>query len=55
MVVDNAADIVTDSIEVGYEPESMVIDRNGTLWVLCNGGWQGTFADSLQSIHSGTR
>jgi DNA-binding beta-propeller fold protein YncE len=39
MVVNNVSDKVIDSIEVGYEPESMVIDRDYYLWVLCNGGW----------------
>jgi len=52
MVVDNAADIVYDSIEVGYEPESMVIDRNGTLWVLCNGGWQREHFAELIAINT---
>ncbi|MDX9726923.1 MAG: hypothetical protein RBT38_11095 [Bacteroidales bacterium] len=52
MVVDNATDIVTDSIEVGFEPESMVIDRNGTLWVLCNGGWQREHFAELISINT---
>jgi len=40
MVINTATDQVTDSIEVGYEPESMAIDWNETLWVLCNGGWR---------------
>ncbi len=40
MVVDVFIDKVTDSISVGPEPESMVIDRYQKLWVLCNGGWQ---------------
>ncbi len=40
MVINSATDQVTDSIEVGMEPESMVIDKNETLWVLCNGGWK---------------
>lgn len=39
MVVDTDNDIVIDSITVGIEPESMVIDKNKMLWVLCNGGW----------------
>ena len=39
MVIDNTTDEVIDSIEVGIEPESMVIDKNNMLWVLCNGGW----------------
>jgi hypothetical protein len=39
MVVNTLNDKVVDSVEVGTEPESMVIDRNSNLWVLCNGGW----------------
>ena len=40
MVVNTLDNKVVDSIEVGIEPESMVIDRDYRLWVLCNGGWQ---------------
>jgi YVTN family beta-propeller protein len=39
MVVNTLTNKVVDSIKVGIEPESMVIDKTGTLWVLCNGGW----------------
>lgn len=39
-VINTPDNTVIDSIEVGMEPESMVFDRNGTLWILCNGGWQ---------------
>lgn len=38
-IIDNTADVVIDSIEVGMEPESIVCDRNKMLWILCNGGW----------------
>jgi YVTN family beta-propeller protein len=40
MVINTSTDQVTDSIDVGSEPESMVVDKNETLWVLCNGGWK---------------
>jgi YVTN family beta-propeller protein len=40
MVINTVNDKVIDSIEVGTEPESMVVDRYNMLWVLCNGGWQ---------------
>lgn len=40
MVIDVLTNKVTDSITVGVEPESMVLDRNDMLWVLCNGGWE---------------
>jgi len=39
MVIDGLVDKVVDSISVGMEPESMVLDRYQALWVLCNGGW----------------
>jgi YVTN family beta-propeller protein len=39
MVINTTSDKVVDSISVGIEPESMVVDRMGRLWVLCNGGW----------------
>jgi YVTN family beta-propeller protein len=39
MVINTINDKVIDSITVGVEPESMVRDNTGMLWVLCNGGW----------------
>jgi hypothetical protein len=39
IVVNTENDEIVDSIKVGKEPESMVIDKNYILWVLCNGGW----------------
>jgi DNA-binding beta-propeller fold protein YncE len=39
MVINTDNNTVIDSIEVAVEPESMVIDNDKTLWVLCNGGW----------------
>lgn len=39
-VINTLDDQVVDSIEVGMEPESMAMDLNNYLWVLCNGGWQ---------------
>ncbi len=40
MVIDALVDKVVDSVSVGREPESMVLDRYWDVWVLCNGGWQ---------------
>jgi YVTN family beta-propeller protein len=54
MVVNTATDLVTDSIEVGMEPESMVIDRFETLWVLCNGGWKRDHYAELVAINTMT-
>ena len=39
MVINTEVDKVIDSVKVGREPESIVIDKNYILWVLCNGGW----------------
>jgi YVTN family beta-propeller protein len=39
MVINTATNRVIDSITVGIEPESMVVDMDKKLWVLCNGGW----------------
>ena len=49
MVINALTDQVSDSIVVGNEPESMVFDKNNTLWVLCNGGWtRENFAKLIQ-------
>jgi YVTN family beta-propeller protein len=38
-IVNTVTDAVTDSVEVGAEPESMIVDKNKKLWILCNGGY----------------
>jgi YVTN family beta-propeller protein len=52
MVINTLTDEVADSIVVGDEPESMVIDKNDKLWVLCNGGWARTEAARLICINT---
>ncbi|TFG44457.1 MAG: hypothetical protein E4H43_00295 [Bacteroidia bacterium] len=54
MVINTVTDQVTDSIEVGIEPESMVIDKSEMLWVLCNGGWKRENFAELIAINTGT-
>lgn len=54
MVINTVTDQVTDSIKVGMEPESMVIDKNETLWVLCNGGWKRENYAELTGINTRT-
>jgi YVTN family beta-propeller protein len=54
MVIDNITDKVIDSIEVGIEPESMVLDQNNMLWVLCNGGWTRENFAELDGINTTT-
>lgn len=52
MVINPKTDKVTDSIEVGHEPESMVIDKNQRLWILCAGGYSGLYFPELISVNT---
>ncbi len=36
-VINTATDVIEDSIQVSYGPNSIVEDKNGHLWVLCGG------------------
>lgn len=54
MVVNTLNNQVVDSITVGVEPESMVVDRNYSLWVLCDGGYSGDFFAKLDQINTTT-
>jgi hypothetical protein len=42
LVIDKLTDRLTDSIEVLQQPNSMVPDNNGKIWVLCDGGYSGS-------------
>lgn len=54
VVTDLASREVITSIAVGLEPESMVTDRNGKLWVLCTGGWMGEEIPRIVRINTVT-
>jgi len=41
-VVDTGTDSLIDSVRVGKQPNSMAMDKNGDIWVLCDGGYTGS-------------
>jgi hypothetical protein len=51
LVVDPATNLVVDSVMTGKEPQSMVVDKNEKLWVLCSGGWTGDEFPTLYRIN----
>lgn len=55
MVINTLTDKVIDSIIVAAEPESMVLDKNNRLWVLCNGGWARLNYANLMVINTATK
>lgn len=54
MVVNTLSNKVIDSINVAVEPESMVVDKNGKLWVLCTGGYLNKQFPELIRINTAT-
>ncbi|NOY51198.1 MAG: hypothetical protein GXO88_11650 [Chlorobi bacterium] len=45
---------IVDSVVVGKEPNSMVIDKDDNIWVLCSGGFMNEEKPGLWKIHSST-
>lgn len=52
MVINTVTNKVIDSIKVAIGPESMVLDKNNMLWVLCDGGYTGQNSAELISINT---
>lgn len=40
--IDTESDRVVESLTVGLQPNSLVLDRNGKLWCMCDGGYEGS-------------
>lgn len=40
--IDTTTDQVVGVVEVGIQPTSLIADRNGKLWTLCDGGYEGS-------------
>ena len=40
--IDTSTDKVVATLEVGIQPASLVKDRNGKLWTICDGGYEGS-------------
>jgi len=54
LVVDTQQDILVDSIQVGIEPNSLVVDKNNDVWVLCSGGYDNEEFPTLWKIDAQT-
>ena len=50
MVINTLSNKVVDSVQVGYEPESLALDANHNLWVLCSGTYSGDDYAKLDEI-----
>ena len=51
LIINTLTDEVVDSIKVLKQPSSMVSDKNGKLWVLCDGGYEGSsFRDEFPGL-----
>ncbi|MCD8101417.1 MAG: YncE family protein [Alistipes sp.] len=59
LVINTETDAVVDEIEVGIQPTSLVLDRNGKIWTVTDGGYEGSpygyEAPALFRIDAATR
>ncbi len=48
LIINTLTDVLVDSIKVGISPNSLVLDKNNQLWVLCSGGFNKENARLIQ-------
>ncbi|MBL4624017.1 MAG: hypothetical protein JKY42_02575 [Flavobacteriales bacterium] len=47
-IIDVSTDIMVESIQVGKSPNSVILDANNDLWVLCDGGFEEENAELIK-------
>lgn len=55
LIINPLNDVVIDSISVTKEPNSMVIDKDQNIWVLCSGGYNNEESPALLKINTENR
>jgi hypothetical protein len=48
LIINTITDVLVDSIKVGISPNSLVLDKNNQLWVMCSGGFNKENARLMQ-------
>ena len=54
-LIDIATDSIQDSVQVGFAPESIVLDNNRMIWVLCKGDAASSKSAKLVTINPKTK
>lgn len=54
VAIDLSTNLTLGNVTTGMEPESMVLDKNNKLWVLCTGGWNNEEIPQICRINTST-